>query len=104
MENKERNRLQFDNTIIPLTNTIINLKINLKNIIQTHYKKHVLDNRFYQIYRPPTHRQPTTDHLPTDPLIVRPQTHRPTDAIIIFKRLENSKTFTLQNTNTAEKM
>ena len=38
----------------------------------------------------------STDH--------RPLTHRPTDPIIIFKRLENSKTFTLQNTNTAEKM
>ena len=71
MENKERNRLQFDNTIIPLTNTIINLKINLKNIIQTHYKKHVLDNRFYQIYRPRLIDNRPTDH--------RPLTHRPTD-------------------------
>ena len=47
---------------------------------------------------------PTTDHLPTEPPSHRPQTHRPTDPIIIFKRLEDSKTFTLQNTNTAEKM
>ena len=30
--------------------------------------------------------------------------HRPTNAIIVFKRLENSKIFTLQNTSMASKM
>ena len=48
---------------------------------------------------PPTTDQPTTDNLPTDP-----PTHRLTDAVIIFKRLENSEIFTLQNTNTAGKI
>ena len=45
---------------------------------------------------PPTHR--STDHRPTDP-----PTHRPTDKFI-FKRLENMKTFILQNVNTAGKI
>ena len=39
---KTRNRLQFDDTIILKTNTIINAK--LKNIIQTHYKQHSINN------------------------------------------------------------
>ena len=41
---KTRNRLKFDDTIIPTTNTIINIKNNLKNIIQIHYKQHVISN------------------------------------------------------------
>ena len=41
---KTRNRLQFDNTIIPTTNTIIKIKNGLKNIIQIHYKQHVINN------------------------------------------------------------
>ena len=41
---KTRNRLQFDDTIIPATNTIINIKNELKNIIQTHYKQHAINN------------------------------------------------------------
>ena len=41
---KTRNRIQIGNTIIPLTNTIINIKNDLKNFMQTHYKKHVLEN------------------------------------------------------------
>ena len=32
---KTRNRLQFDDTIIPTTHTIINIKNELKHIIQT---------------------------------------------------------------------
>ena len=43
--------------------------------------------------------QPTTDYLPTDL-----PTYQPTNAVIMFKRLENSKIFILQNTNTAGKM
>ena len=41
---KTRNRLQFDNTIIPNTNTIRNIKNNLKNIIRTYYKQHLIQN------------------------------------------------------------
>ena len=41
---KTRNRLKFDDTIISTTNTIINIKNNLKNIIQIHYKQHVISN------------------------------------------------------------
>ena len=46
----------------------------------------------------------STDHLSTDLPTHRPPTHRPTDAVTTFKRLENSNIFTLQNTNTAVKM
>ena len=42
--------------------------------------------------------QRTTDHLSTDP-----PTHRLNDSVIMFKRLENSMIFTLQNINTAGK-
>ena len=42
---KTTNRLQFDDTIIPATNTIINIKNELKNIIQTHYKQHAINNK-----------------------------------------------------------
>ena len=38
------NRLQFDDTIIPTTNTIVNIKNDLKNIIQSHYKQHNINN------------------------------------------------------------
>ena len=41
---KTRNRLQFDDTIIPTTNTILNIKDDLKSIIQTHYKQHNINN------------------------------------------------------------
>ena len=41
---KTRNRLQFDETIIPTTNTILNIKNDLKSIIQTHYKQHNITN------------------------------------------------------------
>ena len=41
---KTRNKLQFDNTIILATNTIVNIKTELKSIIQTHYKQHVISN------------------------------------------------------------
>ena len=50
---------------------------------------------------PLTTDQPTTDHLPIDPPTHRTPIHRPTEAVIIFKRLKNSKIFTLQNINTA---
>ena len=41
---KTRNKLQFDNTNISTTNTIINIKNDIKDIIQTHYKQHVINN------------------------------------------------------------
>ena len=41
---KTKNKLQFDNTIIPTTNTIINIKNDMKDIIQTHYKQHEINN------------------------------------------------------------
>ena len=41
---KIRNKPQFDNTIIPTTNTIINIKNDRRDIIQTHYKQHTLNN------------------------------------------------------------
>ena len=41
---KTRNRLQFDDTIIPTTHTIINIKNELKYIIQTHYKQRTINN------------------------------------------------------------
>ena len=41
---KTRNRLQFDDTITPTTKTIINIKNDLKNIIQAHYKQHNISN------------------------------------------------------------
>ena len=41
---KTRNRLQFDGTTIPTTNTIINIKNELKTLIQIHYRQHVLNN------------------------------------------------------------
>ena len=50
----------------------------------------------------PTDHRPLT-HQPTDPPTHRPNNHRPTDKIT-FKRLENMKTFILQNVNKAGKM
>ena len=44
-------------------------------------------------HRPTKHRLLT--HRPTDP-----PTHRPNNAVIMFKRYENSMIFTLQNINT----
>ena len=41
---KTRNRLQFDDTIIPTTSKIININNNLKNIIKTYYKQHIISN------------------------------------------------------------
>ena len=51
------------------------------------------------LLNPPTTDQQTTDHLPTDPTTHQPPTYWRTDTIIIFKILEYSKIFTLQNTN-----
>ena len=62
-------------------------------MLQFHWNQ-VLMSYIWVLLNPPTTNQPTTDHLPTDPT-----THRLTDTIIIFKRLEYSKIFTLQNTN-----
>ena len=45
---KIRNRLQFDDTIIPSTNPIINIKNDLKDMIQTHYKQHVIKNTIHE--------------------------------------------------------
>ena len=39
----------------------------------------------------------------TDPPTHRPPAHQPNDSVIMFKRLENSMIFTLQNINTAGK-
>ena len=44
MPGKQGNQLQFDDTIIPRTNAIINIKNELKNIIQTRYKQHSINN------------------------------------------------------------
>ena len=44
MENKKQTTIWQHNYIPYPTNTIVNMKNDLKNIIQTHYKKHVLDN------------------------------------------------------------
>ena len=41
---KTRNRHQFDDTIIPTTNTIISIKNDLKTIIQIHFRQHQLNN------------------------------------------------------------
>ena len=55
------------------------------------------------LLNPPTIYPPNTDHLPTDPLIRRPNNHRPNDKFM-FKRLENMKTFILQNASTTGKI
>ena len=41
---KTLNQLQFDDTIMPTTNTTINIKNDLKNIIQTNYQQHTTNN------------------------------------------------------------
>ena len=41
---KTRNRLQFHDFITPTTNTTINIKNDWKNIIQTNYKQHTINN------------------------------------------------------------
>ena len=41
---KTRNKPQFDNTIIPATNAITNIKNEPKNIILTHYKHHTINS------------------------------------------------------------
>ena len=41
---KTRNRLQSDDKIILTTNTIINIKNELKCITQTHYKQHIIND------------------------------------------------------------
>ena len=45
---KTRNKLQFNDTIIPATNVIINIKNELKNIILTHYKHHTINNTLHE--------------------------------------------------------
>ena len=45
---KTRNKLQFDDTIIPATNVIRNIKIELKNIILRHYKHHTINNTLHE--------------------------------------------------------
>ena len=45
---KTRNKLQFDDTIIPATNVIINIKNELKNIILTHYKHHTINSTLHE--------------------------------------------------------
>ena len=41
---KTRNRHQFDDRIIPTTNTITNTKNELKTIIEVHFQQHILNN------------------------------------------------------------
>ena len=41
---KTRNRYQFDDRIIPTTNTITNTKNELKTIIEVHFQQHILNN------------------------------------------------------------
>ena len=48
---KKTNRLQFYDTIIPTTITIINIKNDLKQIIQTHYKQHNINNTISDFQR-----------------------------------------------------
>ena len=49
-----------------------------------------------------------TDHRPTNPPTTDPLTHRPNNHLpnenFMFKRLENMRTFILQNVNTAGKI
>ena len=45
---KTRNKLQFDDAIIPATNVIMNIKNELKNIILTHYKHHTINNTLHE--------------------------------------------------------
>ena len=45
---KTRNKLQFDDTIIPATNVIINIKNELKNIILTHCKHDTINNKRHE--------------------------------------------------------
>ena len=52
-------------------------------------------------HRPLTHRP--TNPPTTDPPTHRPNNHRPNENFM-FKRLENMRTFILQNVNTAEKV
>ena len=44
---KTRNKLQFDDTIIPATNVIINIKNELKNIL-AQYKHHTISNTLHE--------------------------------------------------------
>ena len=48
---KTRNKLQFEDTIIPATNAIINIKNELKNIILAHYKHHTISNTLHEFQR-----------------------------------------------------
>ena len=45
---KTRGKLQFDDTIIPATNVIINIKNELKNIILTHCKHDTINNKRHE--------------------------------------------------------
>ena len=45
---KTLSRLQFDGTILPTTNTITNIKNDLKDIKQTHYKQHVINDTMHE--------------------------------------------------------
>ena len=76
--------------------TIIAIVITTIIIFPLHSSHYpwILFSSFVDSISMSTEYQPTTDHLPTDQ-----PTHRPTDTIIMFKRLEYSKIFILQNTN-----
>ena len=45
---KTLSRLQFDDIKVPNTNTIINIKNDLKDIKQTHYKQHVINDTIHE--------------------------------------------------------
>ena len=55
---------------------------------------------FQEVFIKSTDHRPPTTYPPTH----QPLTYRSTDAVIMFKRFENSKIFTLQNISTAGKM
>ena len=39
---------QETNTVIPTTNTIINIKSGIKDFIKAHYKQHIINNTLYK--------------------------------------------------------
>ena len=62
----------------------------------------MIDISFLRVFIKSTDHLPT-DHRPTNPPTQRPNNHRPSENFM-FKRLENMRTFILQNVNTAEKI
>ena len=69
-------------------------KLRDKLYVNNMFKKSFTKSTDQRPTDPPTHRPPTTN----------PPIHRPTDSIIIFKRLDNRKIFILQNIHAAKKV